>query len=94
MLGFQTSGVARVASMAVACLMLSLTAMPPASGAERRARKPDAQHREEGTRPVTRSRASDDADFSSECVGGYRWIRQFYDANVTAAQVSVPVRCR
>lgn len=80
--------------MIAACLMLSLAATPGLS-AERRARKSNVQRSEESARPVYRSRTSgDDTDFSSECVGGYRWIRQFYDSNLTAAQVSVPVRCR
>jgi hypothetical protein len=80
--------------MATACMMLSLAVTPPAFSAERRVRKSNTQQSEQSTRPVYRSRASDDdRDRSSECVGGYRWSQRFYDSNVSAAAVSVPLPC-
>jgi len=95
MLGFRTSWLARAASIAAACSMLSLAVTPPATSAESRARKSNVQQREQDARPVYRSRASDDdRDRSSECIGGYRWSQRFYDSNVSAAAVSVPLPCR
>jgi hypothetical protein len=95
MRGFHTSWFSKATFLAASCVMLSIAVAPPASGAERRAHGSNAQPIEQGTRPVTRLRAyGDGADRSSECVGGYRWINQFYDSNLTEGQVSVPVRCR
>ncbi len=36
----------------------------------------------------------DSSDDPNRCIGGYRWIQRFDDANQTPAQSEVPVRCR
>jgi hypothetical protein len=101
MLGFHFSSGPKIASgpgiacMAVAALMLSTPASFAASA--------QAQPHVRATPHVTvypharvryPSTFEDYSDRTNVCIGGYRWMRHYYDANRTAAQDEVPLPCR
>ena len=93
----------RTARIAAAALMLA-AALPASSAisAEHRVRGHASQMEAQVPAPRTRAlygaNAGDAfpgaADQSNDCVGGYRWVRHFYDANRTAAEDEVPLPCR
>jgi hypothetical protein len=99
MLRFPVCFPPKMALAAAAGLMLSGFA-PVISYAASGGHHGHSRNVQHAAEPDTRAQFPNASDYPystdnpNACIGGYRWIQHFDDANLTPAQTEVPVRCR
>src|SRR6266404_7222329 len=91
MLGFRHSSHSKVASAALAALMLSASASFAASTNHRTQASGTYQSAQPNARAQYGISLPNTGDTTNQCIGGYRYMQHFYDANRTAEEDQVPL---